>query len=249
MSWPVFSLVLASATGWVVLMLGYLPVAELRLHQREPLKAVGAWAVVAATASPAVFHWYLIFAILALVAWTRLDRLAGKFWLATAGSLGLSLGIVFPLGTSPALLALEGPLALASLYLGGATMGLAYVVCIRARLGRERVRPNGHAKWLVLVAVGWTVLLSYGMLHMASFPRPLKLPGHDSTTLLVANVWTPLLPAIFVVVLAFATWPTARRYASSPTRWLAGATVVLAFVTSLLAQFVIRIIDMPIATG
>jgi len=249
MSWNLFSLVLASATGWAVLMLGYLPVTELRLHGREPLKAVGAWAVVAATAPQLVFHWYLIFAVISFVAWTKLDRLAGKFWLAVAGSLGLSLGIIFPLEVSTVLLALESPLALASLYLGGATTALAYVACVRSRLGSAGIRSSGSAKWLAICSLAWTVLLSYGMLHEARFPRPLNLPGGNPQTILTANVWTPLIPALFVVALAFAAWTAARRDALSKARWLAGAAAVAALITSLLAQFVIRTIDMSIATG
>ncbi len=248
MSWNVLSLVLACATGWSLLFIGYLPVSAVRQLAAEPVKAAGAWAVVAVTAPPAVFHWYLIFAVISLVAWTKLDRPAGKVWIAVAAALGLSLGVVFPVETSPVLLALESPLALASLYLGGATMGLAYVVSVTARVGREHGGPSGHAKWLILVAVTWTVLLSFAMLHLVEFPRSLNLPG-ESSSILVAHVWTPLIPAVVVVALAFATWTTARRNASALTPWLAGATVVMAFVTSLLAQFVIRTIDMPIATG
>jgi hypothetical protein len=242
MSWNVISLVLACATGWSLLFIGYLPVSSVRRLAAEPVKAAGAWAVVAVTAPPAVFHWYLIFAVISLVAWTKLDGPAGKIWIALAAA----LGVVFPLETSPVLLALESPLALASLYLGGATMGLAYLVCVTARPDREQVSMAGHAKGLVLVAVSWTVLLSFALLHLVEFPRSLNLPG-NSSAILVAHTWTPLIPAIVVVVLAFATWTTARRNASALTPWLAGATVVMALVTSLLAQFVIRTIDMPIA--
>ena len=49
---------------------------------REPLKAVGAWAVYGGDRAPA-FPLVLIFAVIS--SWRgQTDRLAGKFWLAVA---------------------------------------------------------------------------------------------------------------------------------------------------------------------
>jgi hypothetical protein len=243
MNLNLFSLVVASATGWAVLALGYLPVAVLRQHRIESLKAVAAWAFVAATAPPAIFHWYLIFALIGLVAWTKLDRPAGKVWLAIAASLGLSLGIIFPLEASPPLLLRENPWALASLYLGGAVAGLAYVVCVSAgRMDETERRPIGSAKWLFLLTLAWTVLLEE-VLPRGSHSRELEFWGRSSAPSSWIEYWTPLVLASALVVITFLAFTASRRGAFTKMRWLAGVTALLALATSWLAQIVLRLSD------
>jgi len=214
MTWNLFSLALVSATSWALLAIGYLPVNMLRKQVREPILAVGAWALVAATAPVAVYHWYLIFAMICLVAWTRLDRPAGKMWLAVVGALGLSLGIVFPLEAAPDSLARENPFALASLYLGGAVTGLAYAVFVVARGGADVARrPAKFAQALVIAAVAWTALLLETTRNTTLYSRPLAWLSHGSShTILLRSVW-PVLPAIVLVLLAFLAFAAARRQA------------------------------------
>jgi len=241
MSWNLFGLVLASATGWAVLAIGFLPVAVLRQRRLEPLKAAGAWAVIAATAPSAVYHWYLIFALICLIAWTKLDRPAGKVVLAVVASLGLSLGIVFPLEALPGFLASENPIALASLYLGGAVTGLAYALCVVARTPDPARTPAGFARALVIATVLWIALLVAGPRWIEPNPHSVSFTGLGSfLTVIDVSVWAPLLPAAVLVFLAFLAFTASRRNALGKTRGFAGAATILAFLTSLLAQFVFR---------
>lgn len=236
-----FSLALASATAWAVLALGYLPVTVLRRHQGEPLIAVASWAVVSVTAPAPVFHWYLIFALICLVAWTRLDRPAGKICLAISGALGLSLGIVFPLEVMPESLARENPLVLASLYLGGAATGLACVLFAISRPAPDAApQLTGFSRVLVIVTIGWTALLGEMLrLNPGASPRALALPGKDPAHLhLVIAAGTPFGLAIVLLILAFLAFAAARRKNLRATTWFAGVAALLAFVTSLLMQLV-----------
>jgi hypothetical protein len=230
-SWNVFSLVLACVTGWSLLFVGYLPVATVRRLGAEPVKAAGAWAIVAVTAPAAIFHWYLIFAIICFIAWTKLERPAGKIGLAIAAALGLSLGVIFPLDTSPALLNLKAPAPLALLYLGGATTGLAYVIGLLA------LEPNGRilrksGRWLALSALAWTALL------IATLLRTGLLSVHR--TFLLTNGWVLLALAIGMLVLALLTWNAVRRGTAESSRWLATATAFAAFASTLLAEMILR---------
>jgi hypothetical protein len=246
MSWNLFSLVLASTTGWAVLAIGFLPVAVLRQRRLEPLKAAGAWAVVAATAPSAVYHWYLIFALICLIAWTKLDRPAGKVVLAVAAALGLSLGIVFPLEALPGFLASENPIALASLYLGGAVTGLAYALYIVARTPDPGRTPKGFAQALLIAMVLWIALLGAGPHWLDHTFRSIALPVHDTVissiaSVMLVNVWAPLIPAAGLAFLAFSALSTAQRLnALRKTSRVAGFAAILALLTSLLAQFVLR---------
>jgi hypothetical protein len=246
MSWNLFSLVLASATGWATLAIGFLPIAVLRQQRFEPLKAAGAWAVVAATAPPAVYHWYLIFALICLIAWTKLDRPAGKIVLAISASLGLSLGIVFPLEALPGFLASENPVALASLYLGGAATGLAYALCIVAHASDSARTPTGFARALLIATILWIALLIAGPHWIdhdfCSFALP-PLESDLSTIArrLIVPAWEPLLPpAAALVVLIVLALAAIGRNSLRKAGGFAAAASILAFLTSLLAQFVLR---------
>jgi hypothetical protein len=154
------SLVLASTTGWVLLVFGALPISILRGQPREPLLAAGAWAVVAATAPQQVFHWYLIFAMFSLIACTKLNRPAGKVWLAVTAALGLSLGIIFPLEAVAPLLQHETPFRLALLYASGAVTALAYAIGVTGlRVLPDGWRPRGLARGFLIASFLWLALL------------------------------------------------------------------------------------------
>jgi hypothetical protein len=241
MSWHLFSLVLASATGWTAVALGYLPVAELRQRVWEPIKAVGAWAVVAATAPSAVFHWYLIFALIALVAWTKLERPAGKFWLAGAGALGLSLGVIFPLALEPALTAHTNPLVLLSLYLGGSATALPYVAALEARAGG--ILPSapawGCAKALLLVVLSWAALIGFAEWSIFRMHLGSRLLFPESGSGPAIPLWTPLAPMIGLVIFAALLALAARSGGWRQTQGFGLAAAATAFVTNLLTQFLI----------
>jgi hypothetical protein len=229
-SWNLLSLVLACATGWSMLFLGYLPLATLRELTAEPVKAAGAWAIVAVTAPPAIFHWYLIFALISLVAWTKLERLAGKIWLALAAALGLGLGVVFPLATSVQLSGLKGPFALALLYLGGAATGLAYVTCQLAFDG-SGVLQRGLARWLAIIPGAWILLL------VAALRRPLFEFSPSSFPIMA---WAALLLGGGLALLAWLTWAAVRRGRPVAVRALAAAAAPVALTASFTAELALR---------
>jgi hypothetical protein len=236
--WHVVSLVLASITGWTLLAFGSLPVAVLRQHGREPLMAAGAWGVVAALASSAIFHWYLIFAIICLVAWTKLNRLGGKFWLATAAALGLSLGIVFPLEISPPLLLRENPFVLASLYLGGAATGLAYAVfATSVRSPVDAWRPRGFAKGLLIVSIAWIAFLAARPWWLQ---RIVPLEAVSSEAMLDVRVMILFGLGLVLLLLALFIMAAVRRNAPGQARVMAGAAAVTALAEMLVTQFVFR---------
>ena len=232
------SLVLASTTGWVLLVFGALPVSVLRTHPREPLLAAAAWAVVAATAPPQVFHWYLIFAVFSLVAFTKLHRPAGKIWLAVVAALGLTLGIVFPIESTPALLQREEPYNLGTLYLGGATTALAYAISVTSvRQPAGTWRPQALARGLLISSMLWTALLAarpYLSRHFA-IVRPLEtwLPLPTFNALIVTLFGIAFVGLLLSVTLLRAV----RQPRPNPAGVLAAIAALLALVESFLAQF------------
>ncbi len=231
MIWNVFSLVLACTVAWSLLFIGSLPVATVRRLGSEAVKGAGAWALVAATAPAAIFHWYLIFALICLIAWTKLERPAGKIWLGIPAALGLSLGIVFPLDTAPALLGLKTPAPLALLYLGGATTGLAYVIALLAREpGGSSLRKGGNG--LAISAFAWLALLVCTL-------RPAGLLAVHRTFLLTDG-WVVPATAVGMTILALLTWNAVRRGSAGPSRWLAAATSCAGFASTLLAELILR---------
>jgi hypothetical protein len=239
MTWHLFSLVLASATGWTAVALGYLPVAELRLRVWEPLKLVGAWALVAATAPPAVFHWYLIFALIGLVAWTKLDRPAAKYLIAGAGALGLSLGVVFPLALEPASTASFNPLVLLSLYLGGAATGLSYVAALEARAGGMLPSASawGCTKALLLAVLSWATLigLEEWLVFRMNLGSRLLLPESGSGPAI--PFWTPIAPMLLLLVFSALLAIAVRNNDWRQTQGFGLAVAATAFATNLLTQF------------
>jgi hypothetical protein len=229
-NWNALSLVLACATGWSLLFLGYLPIATLRELTTEPVKGAGAWAIVAVTAPAAIFHWYLIFAVISLIAWTKLGRPAGKIWLAIGAALGLSLGIVFPLATSAHLAGLNDPLALASLYLGGAATGLAYVTWQLA-FDTSGILQRGLARALAIIPSAWALLLA------CALRRPLLA---SSPSVFPAIAWAALLLGAGLAALAWLTWAQARRGRPVAVRLLAGAAALVALAASFAAELALR---------
>jgi hypothetical protein len=232
------SLVLASTSGWVLVVFGSLPVSVLRTHPREPLLAAGLWAIVSATAPPQVFHWYLIFAVFCLVAFTKLHRPVGKVWLALTAALGLTLGIIFPLEVAGPLLLRENPYLLALLYLGGAMTALAYAIGVTSvKQPVDGWRPRNLARGLLIAAALWIALLAarpYLALHLAVM-RPVEtgLPG----SAVVASSAILFGVAFVVLVLALLIAGAVRREAPASARLLAALAGLLALADSLFAQF------------
>jgi hypothetical protein len=230
LEWHVVSLFLASVTGWTLAAYGALPLSTLRASGRQVLTGVAGWIVVAVLAPSQIFHWYLIFAVLCLVAWTKLNRPAGKIWLALSAALGLTLGVIFPLEITPQLGARENSSLLALLYVNGATTGFAYVVCLNCTRGPAE---GGRAGALALALVSFSIA-GFGM----SIWR-LRSPG-VSIPQGLASLATPCLLSGVIVGLAILALAALRRHSLPKARMWSGAAAVLAFVNGLTAQLVLR---------
>ena len=131
------NLILAVATASATIFLGFLPTKNISsaFFARETGKALIAWIIVALLSPTKIFHYPLFFAFFCFASWWhfRRDRaLNGKMWLSLASGLGISIGVmtilaVTPQAYPPGLPPFNETLLLASIYLGGAIIGLAYV--------------------------------------------------------------------------------------------------------------------------
>lgn len=178
-------LVLAAALASATVFLGSLPIRTLLapFFTRQVLWAGLAWMIMA-TASPAsILHFHLLLGALCLIAWWKLGGdhgLSGKLWFTAAAALGISLGVVLILAVTPGAYPSEAPawrdaLFLASLYLGGAVTGLAYVVYVltRREAPREGVSASSFARLLVgltLARAATFLALFLAQAHMEPAP-------------------------------------------------------------------------------
>ena len=234
LEWNVVSLFLASVTGWGLAAYGSLPVGVLRASGRQVLMGAAGWIVVAVLAPSQIFHWYLIFAILCLVAWTKLNRPAGKIWLALSAALGLTLGVIFPLEITPQLEARENAFLLALLYLNGATTGFAYVACL---IGARNPAEGGRVPALALALVSFSVAglgLSFWRLRRGLQFTAVATP-HEGVALA-----TPCLLSGVLAVLAALALVAFRRNSMPKARMWSGAATILSFFNGLAAQWVLR---------
>ncbi len=196
------------------------------------LTGAAGWIVVAALAPSSIFHWYLIFAILCLVAWTKLNRPAGKVWLALSAALGLTLGVIFPLEITPLLDARENAVLLALLYLNGATTGFA---CVAFWMGPRGPADGGRPLALALVSfsVAGLCLAAWRLRHdLTSSTVPTQ---HG----LVARA-LPCLASGVLAVLAVLALAALRRNSLRKARLWSGAAAILSFVNGLATQLVLR---------
>jgi hypothetical protein len=145
-------LVLAVAVAAATIFVGFLPTKTIRagFFAREAIKATGAWIVVAAISPLSVMHYPFILAMLCFVAWwnfQRDDAFTGKIWFSLASGLGISIGVMVILAVTPGSLPTQGDwsqvLCLLSIYLGGATIGLAYVGYVLCREASLRTGVAG----------------------------------------------------------------------------------------------------------
>jgi hypothetical protein len=245
-----FNLVLAVAVASATLFLGYLPTRLLRLDLfiRQPLRLGAGWLAVAAASPPEILHYYLVLAILCFVAWWRLrgdHGLGGKLWLCGAAGLGISLGVVLILAVEPAAWPALKPrwgqaLFLVSTYLGGAIIGLAYMLHAftrpeASRAGVIAVRQANLLLGLIFLQAAGLFLALLAAGPMRSPPAsPLGasfLEGH----VLLAPGEIAFVTGVFI--LPILGWQALRKI-GSPRPSAVGATLVaiclLGFITDLL---------------
>jgi len=250
------NLILTVATASATIFLGFLPAKSIRAEffARETLRAGLAWLLVAIVSPPAILHYPLIFALVCLAAsWQfRKDNiLNAKMWLSLASGLGISIGVMLILavtpkasGYPPGLSQPGEALLLASIYLGGAVIGLAYVCLIlnqnvSMNSGVTNNLVQRYAGLLLILALvrAAALLVSFGAApgYLGRQWVALRSPAHgvsEAVTLFVLAVL--VLPA-----LAFYS-KRATRLASrvQPTRALV-AICLIGFMAEILARLLV----------
>ena len=157
------NLILAVAVASATVFLGFLPTRNIRagFFTQQVLLAIFAWALIGLTSPPAISHYHYITGFLCFASWWQFRRdrtLAGKMWLSVASGLGISVGIMLILAVTPRAYPAGLPqptqsLLLASIYLGGAVIGLAYVcyVMIQALSSNTGVTQDQAQRYVGLL--------------------------------------------------------------------------------------------------
>jgi hypothetical protein len=263
-------LILAVATASATIFFGFLPTKNISstFFAQEASKFLLAWALIAFLSPSKISHYPFFFAFLCFASWWNFRRdnaLSGKMWLSVASGLGISVGIMFILAVTPrayppGLTPLNQTLLLASIYLGGAIIGLAYV-CFALIQGTKANSGVTHGiiqryvgLLFVLTIIRAVVLLSELLMSGAE-----NLDRIDSSTISsgadvrrvydggMTYVSTPshsieeflLIPLIILMGLAFAA-NRAIGFSSriQPTRYLV-AILLLGFLTEILARLLV----------
>lgn len=240
------NLILAVATAAATLFLGYLPTKSIScaFFARETTKAAAAWGLIAVTSPVAIFHYPIIFAFLLLVARHKFHRdnaFSGKLWLSFAAGLGISIGVmlilaVTPKAFPPVLSQMQEAELLASIYVGGGIIGLAYVCYV---LTISVSTNSGVTNGVVRRYVG--LLLALVLVHAAlllftlgAMPNIL-LTEYENTEGMVH------FGLVFLVLPALAFYSLQATRLSSrvqPTRALA-AICLLGFFAEVLARLLV----------
>lgn len=186
-----YDLILAVATASATIFLGFLPITSIHpgFFARETFKAALAWGLVTLLTPPAIRHFPFLFALLCGGAWWKFSRdsaFSGKIWLSVASGAGIGLGVmlllaVTPRAWPPGLPLFPQILLLASIYLGGAVIGLAWV---SARLARNLSTNSGVTYALVqrYVAFLLNLTLARAIVLVALLVLTPNLPGHVKFT-------------------------------------------------------------------
>jgi hypothetical protein len=223
------NLVLAVAVASATIFLGFLPTKNIRsdFFAREILKAGLLWVFIGLTSASTITHYHIIIAIICFGSWWKLHReqaLSGKVWLSIASGLSISIGVMFILISTPRawpayLSDQERSLLLASVYLGGAIIGLAYVchvlmknLSLEAGVTRAMVqRYVGLLGLLVLARAG--VLFVSLCLRQPLTPRLIGFYHHDTLYIVPSSRahtdgW--ILFALVLIVLPILTFVAMR---------------------------------------
>jgi hypothetical protein len=258
------NLILAVATAAATIFIGFLPTKSISspFFAKQTCVAIFAWALVAFTAHPLIIHYLLLLTFLCFASWWsfRRDRaLSGKMWLSVASGLGISVGVMLILEVTPraypkGLPQLNEALLLASIYLGGAIIGLAYF-CFALTEGTRSGVTQGLIQRYVELLLWLTVLRAVVILATFSI-----YPGYFGETTTYNNLASTSQPyvayqteghlsmnALAVVISAVIILPLlaffANRAASfsskiQPTRALI-AILCLGFLTEIGARYLL----------
>ena len=261
-----FNLVLAIAIASMTIFIGFLPTKTIRssFFGLEALKAAFAWIFVTLAVPQGVMHYYIFFAIVCAGSWWQFRHdlgLRGKMWLSVASGLGISLGGMLILATTPAYLpignasvhqelnqmeSIDQAVLVASIYLGGAVLGLAYVVYILTRQvstssGVTNTVVQRYADLLLILVLvrAAMVVVSYFVLgEMSPGVRTLgSIDFHSHVfgeTVLAFILLLLVMPALAVYV----KWGSRMASRIQPTRALV-AMIFLGFGAEVLARLLV----------
>ncbi len=239
------NLIMAVTTASATIFVGFLPTKSIRtpFFARETLKAALAWVLVALMTPPSIMHYPIFFALLCGGSWWKFSRdhaLSGKMWLSIASGLGISIGVMLLLATTPqayppGLAQPAQTLLLVSIYLGGATIGLAYTSALLAMnvstsSGVTSAIVRRYVGLLVILVVARAVVLM-GMVWLVR-----GFSAHDGFTY---ETLFALGDAVVMPGLAWMAW-RATRFSSRilPTRFLF-VLCAFGFGAEILARFLV----------
>ncbi len=260
-SYPV-DLILATATAWSTIFLGFLPTKTIRtsLFAGETLKATIAWILVAMSTPPAIMHYPLFFAIICAGSWWKFratNALSGKMWLSIASGLGISIGVMLIIAlreeTHPQHLSqIAQAIHLASVYLGGGIIGLAYSSYVlmqnsAADSGVTQSLAQRYVGLLFILVLIRAVVLGVELLApVYPFNSEVQVNGilnhHGATYVHVSDLTLVSLTAIpmaVVIAFAFLAWRASRVSARTRTCTLLIATCLIAFASEMLIRFLL----------
>lgn len=250
------NLILAVATASATIFLGFLPTKDIKstFFAREAGKAIFAWGLVALTSPHKILHYPCLLAFFCFAAWWhfRRDRaLNGKMWLSLASGLGISIGVMFilavtPQANPPDLPLLNETLLLASIYLGGAIIGLAYVCLMLVQSTNAGVTQSLVHRFVGLlltltfihsfvIFASWLVSAFLPKVRAPEYPRY----SSDSFISIHFDQMFYLLVSLTVVVLPLLAYRAYRDVQFSshvqPTRALI-ALVLFGFLSEIIAR-------------
>lgn len=255
-------LVLAVTVASATIFLGFLPTRNIRspFFMQETFKALVAWVFIAMFSPAAIRHYYFFIAILCFGSWWQFRRdkaLSGKMWLSIASGLGISIGVMLILAVTPraypaGLSDLSRTLLLASIYLGGSVIGLAYVsyILIQGSPARSGATHDQIQRYLGLLSI--LVLARAGVL-LASVFIPTKVMGRAEghafsidgsgyTLLGSISLQTLLVLGLVVIILpilAFAVQRTIRLHASIQASTMLAGICLIGFLAEILARMLL----------
>jgi len=244
-----FNLVLAVIVASITIFLGFLPTRNIRSEFFAPqiVPCLFIWACIAFVSPSAIRHYYFFICFLCFASWLQFRRdrsLSGKMWLSIASGLGISVGVmlilaVTPRAYPPGLSDLNRSLLLASIYLGGAVIGLAYVchALTQGLSNRSGVTKDQVQRYVGLL-VGLVVVRA-GVLLALLYQTPEKHFGFGSR--MATPIQPMLLLGCIVVILPVLAFVARRVTRSGSTVQATSVFVGICFV-GILAETLARLL-------
>lgn len=256
------NLILAIAVASATIFLGFLPTRNIRseFFTRQVLLAVFAWAFIGIASPSAISQYHFIIAFFCFASWWQFRRdraLGGKMWLSMASGLGISIGVMLILAVTPRAYPPTLPqpgqdLLLASIYLGGAVIGLAYVCYVMMQAlstpsGITREQVQRYVGLLMGLVIARAIIIWVNFVGQVFFTLP--RPGMHSMKDVPYQNWALMsspnkghlligLTGILLPILAY----LARRCARSHSSIQAGFILIGICLVGILAETLARLL-------